>query len=229
MMMLDPRANTDVAPLLAEWGVKVGEDVVVDLVGGMVGTPTTPFAKDYGPHPITDELRGFTVYEFARSLTITAEAAGAFQSLVRTGEDSWAEVDLARLEKAGEVGFDPEDSRGPITMAVAGTLSLTAADDSEEGAPAAPARIVVVGDADFASNQLIGAYVNRDFFLNSVNWLLGDVESISIRPKTGVASRLQLTTDDFLALRYASLFVLPETVAVLGVIAWWRRRRAPGR
>ncbi|MBW2241620.1 MAG: GldG family protein [Deltaproteobacteria bacterium] len=229
MMMLDPRANTDVAPLLAEWGVKVGEDVVVDLVGGMVGTPTTPFAKDYGPHPITDELRGFTVYEFARSLTITAEAADAFQSLVRTGEDSWAEVDLARLEKAGEVGFDPEDSRGPITMAVAGTLSLTAADDSEEGAPAAPARIVVVGDADFASNQLIGAYVNRDFFLNSVNWLLGDVESISIRPKTGVASRLQLTTDDFLALRYASLFVLPETVAVLGVIAWWRRRRAPGR
>ncbi|MCP3986646.1 MAG: GldG family protein [bacterium] len=229
LILLDPRANTDVAPMLAEWGVTVGEDVVVDLVGGMVGTPTTPFAKDYGPHPITDELRGYTVYEFARSLTVAAEAAGAFQSLVRTGADSWAEVDFARLEQAGEVGFDPEDTRGPVTMAVAGTLSLAGADAAEGGAPADPARIVVVGDADFASNQLIGAYVNRDFFVNSLNWLLGDVESISIRPKTGVASRLQLTTEDFLDLRYVSLFVLPEMVAVLGVVAWWRRRRAPGR
>ncbi len=229
LVLLDPRANTDLAALVAEWGVRVGEDVVVDLVGGMVGTPTTPFAKDFGPHPITDELRGFTVYEFARSVTPTPEAAGAFQSLVRTGEDSWSEVDLARLEQKGEVGFDPEDTRGPVTLAVAGTLSLAEVDATEEGDPTDPARIVVVGDADFASNQLIGAYLNRDFFLNTVNWLLGDVESISIRPKQGVASRLQLTTEDFLDLRYVSLFVLPETIAVLGVIAWWRRRRAPGR
>lgn len=229
LILLDPRANTNIVPLLAEWGVKVREDVVVDLVGGMVGTPTTPFAKDYGPHPITDDLRGYTVFEYARSVTPALEAAGAFQSLVRTGEDSWAEVDLARLEQAGEVGFDPEDSRGPITLAVAGTLSLEEASATEEGAPAEPARIVVVGDADFASNQLIGAYVNRDFFLNTLNWLLGDVESISIRPKSGVASRLQMTTEDFLGLRYAALFVLPETIAVLGVIVWWRRRRAPGR
>lgn len=229
LIMIDPRAKTDLYPALAEWGVEVGEDVVVDLVGGMVGTPTTPFAKDFGPHPITDALRGFTIFEFARSVKPAPAAHGAFQSLVRTGKDSWAETDLERLEAKGEVGFDPEDGAGPVTLAVAGTLSLAAAEPEDEAGDPPQARIVVVGDADFASNQLLGAYVNRDFFVNSVNWLLGDVESISIRPKTGVPSRLQLTTENFLDLRYASLFVLPEAIAVLGVIAWWRRRRAPGR
>lgn len=230
-VMVDPRAKTDLFTRLGVWGVEVGEDVVVDLVGGMVGTPTTPFAKDYGPHPITDDLRGYTIYQFARSVKAKEGASGTFQSLVRTGEESWAETDLARLEGAGEVGFDDADRAGPITLAVAGTFSVAPpAETGNEAADApAEARVVVVGDADFASNQHLGAYVNRDFFLNSVNWLLGDVESISIRPKAGVASRLQLTTEDFLALRYASLFVLPESIAVLGVLAWWRRRRAPGR
>ena len=30
-------------------------------------------------------------------------------------------------------------------------------------------------------------------------------------------------------IRILSLFVLPEAIAILGVFAWWRRRRAPGR
>ena len=32
-------------------------------------------------------------------------------------------------------------------------------------------RLVVIGDSDFASNQGIEAYRNRDLFVNSVNWL----------------------------------------------------------
>lgn len=229
LVLLDPRANTDLYERLETWGVVVGDDVVVDLVGGMVGSPTTPFARDYGPHPISDDLRGYTLYQFARSVEASEEAAGAFQSLVRTGTDSWAETDLARLEATSEVALDEADTEGPVTLAVAGTIRLDAAEPAEGEPAATPARMVVVGDTDFASNQLLGAYLNRDFFVNSVNWLLGDVESISIRPKTGVASRLKLDTEDFLDLRYASLFVLPETIAVLGVLVWWRRRRAPGR
>ena len=38
------------------------------------------------------------------------------------------------------------------------------------------------GDSDFASNQALGAYHNRDLFVNSVNWLIGDVEAIAVRP-----------------------------------------------
>ena len=75
----------------------------------------------------------------------------------------------------------------------------------------------------------IDAYRNRDLFVNSVNWLMGDVEAISIRPRQSRASRFQLTTQDFLRIRSMSLFVLPEAIAIAGVIVWWKRRRAPER
>jgi ABC-type uncharacterized transport system involved in gliding motility auxiliary subunit len=55
------------------------------------------------------------------------------------------------------------------------------------------------------------------------------VDAISVRPGQPRASRLQLTTEQFMQIRYLSLFVLPELIAVVGVIAWWIRRRAPGR
>ena len=84
------------------------------------------------------------------------------------------------------------------------------------------------GDADFASNEMIDAYLNRDLFVNSVNWLLGDVEAIAIRPNTSRASRFQPTAEEFERIRLLSLFVLPEALAVLGVFTWWSRRRTAG-
>ena len=65
--------------------------------------------------------------------------------------------------------------------------------------------------------------------INSVNWLIGDVEAISIRPNLSRASRFQLTSEQFSRIRYLSLFVIPESLAVLGALTWWLRRRAPGR
>jgi hypothetical protein len=62
-------------------------------------------------------------------------------------------------------------------------------------------RLVVFGDSDFASNQGIEAYRNRDLFVNSVNWLLGDVEAISVRPPKSRASRLTLSSEQFSQIR----------------------------
>jgi ABC-type uncharacterized transport system involved in gliding motility auxiliary subunit len=83
---------------------------------------------------------------------------------------------------------------------------------------------VVFGDADFPSNEYLGAYANRDLFVNSVNWLIGDVEAIAVRPNRSRASRFQLTSEQFRTIRTMSLFVLPEAIAVLGVFTWWSRR-----
>jgi ABC-type uncharacterized transport system involved in gliding motility auxiliary subunit len=76
---------------------------------------------------------------------------------------------------------------------------------------------------------MLDAYSNRDLFVNSVNWLLGDIEAISLRPPSSRASRLTLSIEQFSQIRALSLFVLPELIAVVGVLAWWSRRRAPGR
>ena len=84
--------------------------------------------------------------------------------------------------------------------------------------------MVVFGDADFAANEFLDAYSNRNLFVNSVNWLIGDVEAISIRPVQSRASRFQLCAEQFRTSRMLSLFVLPEAIAVLGVFTWWSRR-----
>jgi ABC-type uncharacterized transport system involved in gliding motility auxiliary subunit len=235
LVMIDPRAGTDLGDDLAKWGVELGDDVIVDRVQGLFGRPTTPFAAEYGDHEITRELGDATMFHVARSVLPAATAEGALSPIVRTSDASWAERDMDRLLTRGEAEYNEGvDLQGPVSLAVAGTLDLSGADGAppaEAGAEDASktARLVVLGDSDFASNQLILEFRNRDLFVNSVNWLLGDVEAISVRPGQARASRLQLSGEQFLEIRYLALFVMPELIAILGVIAWWRRRRAPGR
>jgi len=226
LVLMDPRAKTDLRKDLEEWGIEVGDDVIIDRVQGLFGRPTTPFAAEYADHPITRDLRDAVLFHTACSVQPRKEAGGAIRWIVRTAKTSWAEWDMERLTTRGEAELDEDDLHGPVPVAVAGTVQLA----DESGDKEAPsARMVVVCDSDFATNQLIGQFRNRDFFLNAVNWLLGDVDAISIRPAQARASRLKFSSEQFGQIRYLSLFVLPELIAGLGVLTWWRRRRAPGR
>jgi ABC-type uncharacterized transport system involved in gliding motility auxiliary subunit len=231
LVMLDPRANTDLYEDLANWGVELGEDVVVDRVQGLFGRAATPFAAQYGDHEITRGLREVTMFHVVRSVKARDGAGGDFVELVKTGKDSWGERDLELFFGEGRAELGADDLRGPVTIAVAGSPPRAGADggETEAGSETERARLVVFGDSDFVSNGAIDAYRNRDLFVNAVNWLLGDVEAIAIRPQRSRASTLQLSAAQFSNIRNLSLFVLPEAIAIAGVVAWWRRRRAPGR
>ena len=201
---------------------------------GLFGQAMSPLAGEYGDHEITRDMREVTLFPMARSVKVHAPADGAnLVEIVRTSKNSWAERDLDVLFSQGRAELGDDDLAGPVPIAVAGRPKVDgAAPPAEEAAgesKAAEPRLVVFGDSDFASNQALDAYRNRDLFVNSVNWLLGDVEAISIRPNKSRASRLTLSTEQLSEIRYLSLFVLPEAIAVFGVLAWWSRRRAPGR
>ena len=219
LVMVDPNANTNLYGPLSRWGVDLGADVIVDYLQGLFGRATTPLAQEYPAHPINSGLREPVMFHVARSVRARPEARDAFAEIIRTGEESWGERNL----NEGRAQRDEDDLAGPVPVAVAGNVA-PAGDGAGEGG-----RLVVFGDSDFATNQLIDAYRNRDFFVNTVNWLLGDVEAISIRPGAARASRFNPSQEQFSTIRYLSLFVLPELIAVLGVGAWWWRRRAPGR
>jgi len=238
-VMVDPRAQTDLGTDLAHWGVTLGDDVIVDRVQGLFGQAMTPMAGVYGPHPITAEMREVTMFPTTRSLAVSKDGGAQLTEIVKTGENSWGERNLDQLFGEGTAELGDADVKGPVTIAVAGrpgNVTVAAPTPPAEGQPAGappPApkepRLVVFGDSDFATNQVLDAYRNKDLFVNSINWLLGDVEAISIRPAKSRASRLTLSAEQFTRIRSLSLFVLPEVIAVLGVWAWWSRRRAPGR
>jgi ABC-type uncharacterized transport system involved in gliding motility auxiliary subunit len=233
LVMVDPGAPAALLRQLEGWGVETGDDVVVDLMQGLFGRAATPFAREYAAHPITESLREVTMFQVARSVRARPDAGGDFVEIVKTSPDSWGETNLELFYQESRADYGPDDLRGPVSLALAGAPALGAdggaASEGEETAAGPGARLVVFGDSDFATNQLIDAYRNRDLFVNAVNWLLGDVEAIAIRPQRSRASRLQLSTEQLSDIRYLSLFVLPEAIAVVGVFAWWARRRAPGR
>ena len=240
LVLLDPRAKTDLVDDVRGWGVDVGDDVIVDRALALFGQATSPFANSYDAHhEITRDMREPALFHMARS--VRNADGGPFTELVFTGQASWAERDLERFFSEGAAELDATDLEGPVSVAVAGILPAASPPPAEaapegeaEPAEAAPgadggARLAVFGDVDFASNELIEAYRNRDLFVNTVNWLMGDVEAISIRPALSRASRFQLTQEQFLQIRTLSIFVLPQLLAVLGVIVWWTRRSRPGR
>lgn len=242
LVMVDPRANTDLGATVRGWGVELGEDIVVDRALALFGRATTPFASRYDPtHEITRDLRETTLFHIVRSVKPVPGAESDFTEIVFTGQDSWAERDLDRFFAEGAAEFGEGDLRGPVPIAVVGTPHLDGSSPGEAEAQAADAegedagaekergRLAVFGDSDFAANDMLEGYRNRDLFVNTVNWLMGDVEAISIRPNRARASRFQLSTQQFERIRWLSLFLAPQALAVIGVVVWWSRRRTAGR
>lgn len=219
---IDPRSRTNLYELLESWGITFGDDVIVDRALAVFGQATTPIAGEYdGQHPITKLLREPSMFPMARSVGLT-EVASEFTVLTKTGAESWAERDLEGWRAQGRAEYGPEDLLGPVPVAVAGSPALPEGALPEQRT----GRIVVFGDSDFATNEYLDALRNRDLFVNSVSWLAGEAEQITVRPNISRASSFQMSQDDFRWIQVLSLFVLPEAIAVIGVITWWFRRKA---
>jgi len=84
--------------------------------------------------------------------------------------------------------------------------------------------VVVVGDADFASNALLGFQGNQDLFLNMVAWLAEDADLISIRAKEPDDQRMFLTQQQRQNVKWVTLLLVPGFFVVMGIASWWRRR-----
>jgi ABC-type uncharacterized transport system involved in gliding motility auxiliary subunit len=222
LVAVDPRANTNLGEALSQWGAELGDDIVIDPLQSFQ-SPLVPFAAVYSAsHPITNKMREYTLFPEVRSVRA---AGGGLAAMISTSENSWAERNLELLFSEAHFEQDGDDLGGPVAVAVAGRPAVDATSPSAGEAPPEP-RLVVFGDSDFAANHAIAAVRNKDLFVNSVNWLLGDIESITIRPSSPRASRVLLSNADFNMLRPLALFVLPELLMIAGVLVWWRRRAA---
>jgi len=70
----NPLDEEAMVKLAAEWGVKVGNDIVVDQVVRLFEGPAlglNPFVQTYDPaHPITKNFKQRTVFPMSRSLAV---------------------------------------------------------------------------------------------------------------------------------------------------------------
>ncbi len=240
LFMIDPETAPGMTDFLAAYGVKLGDDIVVDTVSRLLGGDYfMPVVSEYEYHEITQRFRYATFFPFARSISLVEPKPeeATLTLLAKTSPNSWAERQLTEKE----VKFDQDkDEQGPISLAVAGTWKpKTEAKQEEEPAAESPpaekpedagaetekeARFAVFGDSDFVKNRYYGLSGNGNFFLNAVNWLTEEADLISILPKTQSPRTIQLTPSQGRLLFFVSVVILPLAVLLFGLSVWLRRR-----
>ncbi|MBF6569036.1 MAG: GldG family protein [Candidatus Binataceae bacterium] len=220
----DPAVESGLVSLVGNWGVKAGNDIVVDQVLRLFQGPAlglNPLVDTYGPHEITANFDQRTVFAMSRSVEPTDPPKPGLDVawLAKTSATSWAETDLTDLFQHQTATLDNKDRKGPITVADAVTANL-----KQLGWGNGTARMVVFGSTEFANNQYLDNFFNRDLFMNSADWLAGESNSISIRPRTVRASRFALTVAQFGIVFALSVLLLPELLIIAGIVVWWERR-----
>jgi ABC-type uncharacterized transport system involved in gliding motility auxiliary subunit len=211
---------TGLTQWLAGYGVRLGENIVVDPKGAYPGAPPyTLFPGAYdGEHPITQPLSQSGVpvlLNVARS--VGAAPAGNYQvtELVRTTEAGWGETSLGSVES---VQKDAQDLPGPVSLGVA-------VESPKEGQKR-PLRLVVLGDSDLGTNQLVeGMPANAVLLANALNWLAAREALLTIPPKKTEHVRLNLTGDQLRTFYLTVLLLLPGLAVALGTVVYFRRRR----
>ena len=227
LFIMLPSPESDIlSDFLRDWGIQVGNDIVIDQVIRLFSGPSLgvrPISNTYSTfHPITRGFRERTIFPQVRSVTPAKTVIEGVEviSLVQTSPTSWAERDVDQVFKRGKASLGPGDKKGPVSIAVASTAKLKKIGIDKEG----DAKIVVLGTAGFANNRFLRILFNRDLFLNISNWLIGHEASISIRPRSLRSSRIQLTKNEGSAIFYLSFLVLPEILLIIGLAVWWKRR-----
>jgi ABC-type uncharacterized transport system involved in gliding motility auxiliary subunit len=224
--MLDPpiqfgssaiAANDALTGLLLSWGVTLDKNMILDLnpVGQLAGLgPQVVLVTTYSSQPIVYDMRGSAVgFPLSRSMEIKDTGKTSVQKLFDSSGSSLATSNLSSPEVSVA---DPQNRKGPFTIAAAGTYN-TGKQDSQ-------GRFVVAGSSTWAANRFLGFNGNSDLALNAMNWLSSDEDLISIRPKPQEDRRITMTRAQLNLVRLTSQFVLPLIVVVTGTMVWWKRR-----
>jgi hypothetical protein len=220
LLLLDARTESGLEPLLLEWGVQIGGDIVVDGSRTLGGREL--YVTAYPDHPVVNPLKGFaTVFFLPRSVRPVELPPAAdrptVQELASSSGDGWAEFSPDETPAR----FDETiDIRGPVPVAVA----------VERGpVPGVriqirPTRLIVVGDSNFAANGGLLAG-NADFFLNAVNWLLERESLIGTTPQGTGQVAVVMDAEQLRTLFWVLVVGFPVLVTGLGWIVAWMRRR----
>ncbi len=201
--------------LESAWGLQLNDSIVVnpnDMFDRVIaiGDPAT-----YANHPITTNLRGLvTLFPTAQAIqTIVTDQPVNTTAIISTNAKvSWAESNISSLEQGNET-LDSDDTPGPLAIAVAGEHYMNGA------------RLVVIGDADFAVNAAFYQYGNGDLLVNCIDWANKQESLITLTPKSSTQRTLIPPTTAGMAVIFLAVFSLPVLVIIAGVVVWIQRRR----
>jgi len=220
LFLVDPPPGNGMTKYMHNWHVNVGNDLVVDAsgFGRLLGAgPEIPLVSSYGDHPSVTDLNGLmTFFPLARSVKPmeSQDSQVSVTTIAESGPNSYA-IAPQRVKEGEDISINPEDARGPISIACAATI------DRQDGRKT---RIVTVGDADFASNAYFASQANGDFFMNIVSWLMADEDLISIRPRDPEVRLVNMTPAQMRIIFWLVVIILPIIAFGSAILVFVRRR-----
>ena len=187
LFLLEPQGSGQIVEMLSAYGFKVGENIVIDPSSKLVGGgDVAPIVAQYPTHKITENFKFATLFPFVSTVDVVEGSNTTLQSIAETSNYSWAETNLQQFDQGSAEYNEGADKMGPLSVAAVGTL---------EGG----GRTAVFGSVDFVSNRFLEFSGNKDLILNTVNWISGDEDLISIRPKVAEQGKFVLTSGQYQA------------------------------
>ena len=237
VIMIEQETPDSWRDFLQNWGITVHPGYILDEGSFMRQNPLSPVVTEHGPaFASTDEVNADIEFyrEFSNifrnvdpTFYVNASAISPARpknelDFIKFGELAMSSPYSGLVDGPDNPQIVPGSPPPPYTIAA---VVLAAAPLNEEPtANSKEATIIVFGDSDFAINRNFSSAGNSDLFVNAVNWLAGDVNLISIRPKRTVFREFFVTDREFQFIRISSWFLLPIIMVIAAVTVWWRRR-----
>jgi ABC-type uncharacterized transport system involved in gliding motility auxiliary subunit len=221
--LLEPGVESGVEEILAEYGIRARDALVIDPASGRVEDRGPEgldiLAHNYEVHPVTQGLDSnrMTYFPGVRPLELSKPRTGdTLRRLVLSSHRAWASQDLSWLGRSAGTPRRGDAEAGYQTLVAAGRYPR------EPG----ETRIVVFGDADFASNRYLRALYDLDLALNAVHWAADREPAITLRPKIRRTVQFPVPLQDSVQALYGVGLLLPELLLIAGGVVWVRRRAA---
>jgi hypothetical protein len=213
MLLAEPDYVVDesLAGLLARLGVEVGEGIVVDPRDHYFTDEQMIAVQRYGNHPAARGL-ALSFYPGARPLTRRDADGVTTVALVATSPETYVVTDRLDVARKGE-----GKAKEPRILAIASEGRLTP--------DAKPFRVLVFGDADFASNSFFPYLANSDVVLGGLAWLIREERAPAMKPPVEVLPTVTLTNTQMRSVFILTVLLMPGFVAAAGGVVWWRRQR----
>ena len=210
---IDGSAPLGIAEMLAAYGVRSRDDLVIDAFSRVLGGDyTTPVVSLYGDIRALD---GFTYASFFPTTCSLAIDTAAARWIARTSEQSWAETDLEAWNTDGRAELEDADVPGPVDI---GAYAEVACGDVHS-------RLVVFGDSDFMSDVYFNVSGNSELLLNCINMLLEEQDLIVVGQKDHPDKPFVLTPGQARLVFWLPVATVPLLILIMGVVVVRRWRR----
>lgn len=210
---MEPESMPQLLRVTAAMGLTAGEGIVIEGDRQMrLNRYPHYLLPEIGDHEITEALSASGYYiltPLAQPIIETEESTADITWLLTTSDDAYAKLaglNLTTTEK------EEGDAEGPFHVGAA----------AEKGGKL----VWITGDSfldSYVDSAVSGA--NSNLFLNALNWMGGQEESISIRAKSLDSTGLTVTQSDSSLWSMIMIGVIPLGLVAVGVIIMMRRKR----